>query len=447
MKSIEELSPKEFLLSLIHQQVQPALGCTEIGIVSLAAAKASSLLPGKFRTAIVYTSPYVFRNDSRVGVPRLGRCGMKTIAAAGIILKNPIKMLNCLDDLTPETIEEAKKLGDIDNPAITIEVDFNSHPVYTRVVAKDDQNNESDVIIKYSHANIIQAKLNGKETLDPSAISGESTMGYDFDEKVDTLTIHHVHDLCQTLTMEELNFLEDGVKMNRIVQEEGFAHPDETAITRVWQGILQGKDKDTCFKKDHWMTKVLANTCAAVDARMYGCPLPVMTSSSSGDHGLTVSIPQDVYAKEFNVDQLTMLRALAFAHFITWKIKSKVGHLCGMCGSALAAGCGAVGGLAFQKGWDWQKINDLLNMHLVSQGGILCDGAKPSCSFKILASLVCGFLCLTIADGGGKIAHRDGLVHNSVEETINNLGKYSKTTQSSIILNVVDLLNAMSKIK
>lgn len=447
MKTIDELSPKEFLLALIHQQVQPALGCTEIGIVSLAAAKASSLLPGAFRSAIVYTSPYVFRNDSRVGVPRLGRCGMKTIAAAGIILKNPLKMLNCLDDLTPETIEQAKKLGEIDNPAINIEVDFNSHPVYTRVVAKDDQNNEADVVIKYNHSNIIQAKLNGKETLDPSAIRGESSSGYDFDEKVDVLTIHHVHDICKTLTMEELAFLKDGIKMNRVVQEEGYAHPDEEAITKVWQQVLKGKDEDTCFKKDHWTTQILSDTCAAVDARMYGCPLPVMTSSSSGDHGLTVSIPQDVYAKKFNVPELTMLQALAFAHFITWKIKSKVGHLCGMCGSALAAGCGAVGGIAFQKGWDWTKINNLLNMHLVSQGGILCDGAKPSCSFKILASLVCGFLCLTIADGNGKICHRDGLVHNSVEETINNLGKYSKSTQSSIILNVVDLLNAMSKIK
>lgn len=446
MKTIDQLSPKEFLLTLVKQQVQPALGCTEIGIISYACAKASSLLPGKFSHATVYTSPYVFRNDSRVGVPRLGRCGMKTIAAAGIILKNPVKMLSCLDDLTPETIEQAKKLGAADNQAINVEVDFNSHPVYTRVLASDDQGNEADVIIKYSHSNIVQAKLNGKETLDPSAISGESGVGYDFDSKVDTLSIHDVYDLCKQLTIEEISFLKAGIEMNRLVQEEGYAHPDETAITRVWQKILQGEDKNTCFKKDHWMTKVLADTCAAVDARMYGCPLPVMTSSSSGDHGLTVSIPQDVYARQFNVPELLMLQALTFAHFITWKIKSKVGHLCGMCGSALAAGCGAIGGIAFQMKWDWVKINDLLNMHLVSQGGILCDGAKPSCSFKILASLVCGFLSLTIADGG-KIAHRDGLVHESVEETINNLGKFSKSTQNSIILNVVDLLNAMSKIK
>ncbi|XQP55154.1 MAG: L-serine ammonia-lyase, iron-sulfur-dependent, subunit alpha [Mycoplasmoidaceae bacterium] len=446
MKTIDQLTPKEFLLTLIHQQVQPALGCTEIGIVSLAAAKASSLLPDKFKTAIIYTSPYVFRNDSRVGVPRLGRCGMETIAAAGIVLKNPLKKLSCLDDLTPETIEQARKLG-ADSSAIKVEVDFKSHPVYTRCVALDEKGNEADVIIKYSHDNIIQAKLNGKETLDPSEIAGESASGYDFDSKVDQLSICHVHDICKTLTLEELAFLRDGLKMNEIVQEEGYKHPDETAITKVWQGILNGNKTESCYTQNHWTTKVLANVCAAVDARMYGCPLPVMTSSSSGDHGLTVSIPQDVYAKEFKVDEITKLQALAFAHFITWKIKSKVGHLCGMCGSALAAGCGTIAGIAYQKGWTWDRINDLLNMHLVSQGGILCDGAKPSCSFKILASLSCGFLCLTIAEGGGKICHRDGLVHQSVEETINNLGKYSKTTQDSIILNVVNLLNSMSKIK
>ena len=131
MKPIEKLTPKEFLLTLIKQQVQPALGCTEIGIISYACAKASSLLPGKFASATVYTSPYVFRNDSRVGVPRLGRCGMKTIAAAGIILKNPDKKLSCLDDLTPETIEQAKKLGDADNPAINVEVDFKYSDILT----------------------------------------------------------------------------------------------------------------------------------------------------------------------------------------------------------------------------------------------------------------------------------------------------------------------------
>ena len=249
------------------------------------------------------------------------------------------------------------------------------------------------------------------------------------------------------LTMDDIYFLKEGVEMNRRVQEEGYAHPDDAAITRVWQKILQGQDQNTCLKKDHWMTQILADTCAAVDARMYGCPLPVMTSSSSGDHGLTVSIPQDVYAKKFNIPELEMLQALTFAHFITWKIKSKVGHLCGMCGSALAAGCGAIGGIAYQMKWEWTKINDLLNKHLVSQSGIICDGAKPSCSFKILASLICGFLSLTIAEGGGKIAHRDGLVHESVEETINNLGKFSKSTQDAIIKNVVEMLNDMSKLK
>ncbi|MCQ2747960.1 MAG: hypothetical protein MJ223_01675 [Mycoplasmoidaceae bacterium] len=231
MKSIDKLTKKEFLLALIHQQVQPALGCTEIGIVSLAAAKASSLLKGKFKTAIVYTSPYVFRNDSRVGVPRMGRCGMPTIAAAGIILKNPVKKLSCLDDLTPKTIAQAKDLGE--SGAIDVRVDYKSHPVYTRVEAKDDKGNVACVTIQYKHDNIISARLNGKETLDPSEVSGECSSGYDFDEHVDDLTIADSYNECKKLQLKDLKFLNDGIKMNQTVVDEGYAHPDEIALTNV----------------------------------------------------------------------------------------------------------------------------------------------------------------------------------------------------------------------
>ena len=449
MKTINELSPREFVLTLVKQQVQPALGCTEIGIVSLACAKASSLLKTKLKSARVTVSPYVFRNDSRVGVPRLGRCGMKVIAAAGLILKNPLKLLNCLDDLTVETIAASKKLGAHDNKTIAIDVDYSSHPVYTRCQATDTKGNEADVIIQYSHDNIIQAKLNGKETLDPSQIKGEvGGEDFDFDARVDQLTIQKVFEVCQKLKKEEVEFLKDGIEMNDKVVKEGYKNPDPNSLSNVFIKLARtGKECYGFGGKKSWTTKVLAAVCYAVDARMYGCPLPVMTSSRSGDHGLTVSIPQQIHAQEFKVKELTFLRACMFAHFVTWKIKSKVGHLCGMCGSVVGAGAGTIAGLAFQRGWEWSKVNDLINMYLVSASGIICDGAKPSCSFKILSALSAGFLCMAMADNGGKLEHKDGIVHRNVEETISNLGKYSKTTQDSIIVNVVDLLNAMQKLQ
>ena len=117
-----------------------------------------------------------------------------------------------------------------------------------------------------------------------------------------------------------------------------------------------------------------------------------------------------------------------------------------MCGSALAAGAATVCGIAYQRNWTWNRIQDLLNMHLASQAGVVCDGAKPSCSFKIMASLTAGFLCLAIAENNGKISHKDGIVHKDVEQTINNLRDYSKATQADCVVSMVDIMSAMAKL-
>jgi L-cysteine desulfidase len=42
-----------------------------------------------------------------------------------------------------------------------------------------------------------------------------------------------------------------------------------------------------------------------------------MASNDSGDHGLTVILPQLLYSQEKNTSNLTMLRAIAFANLIT----------------------------------------------------------------------------------------------------------------------------------
>ncbi len=443
---MKKMNKKEYLLKLLHQQVQPALGCTEIGIVSLAAAKAGKLLPGKVVGATVHVSPYVYRNDGRVGVPRLGTCGMKVITAAGLLLKNPEKKLNCLDDLTPATIKQAFKFGAINNPAIVEHVDYKAHPVYTKVCAIDNRGNKSEVTIKFMHDNIVSAKLNGKETLKSAKKSAGGEKEIDFDKIVDQLKIKEVYQICKTLTLKEIKFLNDGVLLNQKVRIEGLKHPEPHSLSKVWQRMLSKDSSSFGFVRESWTAQILGYLCAAVDARMYGCPLPVMSSARSGDHGLTVTIPQNIHAKFFDVKRIKLLQSVAFAHYITWKIKSKIGHLCGMCGSAVAAGAATTCGIAFQRGWSWQKINDLLNMHLASQAGIVCDGAKPSCSFKIMSSMICGFLCLSIIENGGKIAHKDGIVHKDVEHTINNLKAYSKATQENCVEAMVDIMTKMAKL-
>jgi L-cysteine desulfidase len=113
---------------------------------------------------------------------------------------------------------------------------------------------------------------------------------------------------------------------------------------------------------------------------MEGCPLPVMASCDSGDHGLTIALPQYVYHIKEKTSLLVMLKGVALANLITWKIKKNIGSLSAYCGSVIAAATGAIAGIGLQRNHSVKQINDLINYCLCSFAGSICDGAKLSCS-------------------------------------------------------------------
>ena len=69
--------------------------------------------------------------------------------------------------------------------------------------------------------------------------------------------------------------------------------------------------------------KVRAKAMAAAgsDARMNGCELPVVINSGSGNQGITASVPIVVFAKELQVSEETMYRALVISNLATIHIK------------------------------------------------------------------------------------------------------------------------------
>ena len=59
-------------------------------------------------------------------------------------------------------------------------------------------------------------------------------------------------------------------------------------------------------------------------------------------------------------------------------------------------------------------------------GGMVCDGAKASCSAKIAAALNTAFLALDMARKGMAFETGDGLVKNGAEETIQSIGRMAR---------------------
>ena len=75
-----------------------------------------------------------------------------------------------------------------------------------------------------------------------------------------------------------------------------------------------------------------AYAAAGSDARMNGCPMPVVINSGSGNQGITVSVPVIIYAQEHSVPREKLLRALVAANLISIHQKSYIGSLSAYCG-------------------------------------------------------------------------------------------------------------------
>ena len=153
---------------------------------------------------------------------------------------------------------------------------------------------------------------------------------------------------------------------------------------------------------------------------MGGAMIPVMSNSGSGNQGICATNPVCVYAKENENTEEELIRALMLSHLTAIYIKQSLGKLSALCGCVVAS-IGSSCGITYLMGGDYERICCSVKNMIANLTGMICDGAKPSCSLKITSGVSTALLSSLLAMEGKCVTAEEGIVDDCVDKSIRNL--------------------------
>lgn len=407
-------------LDILKDQVTPALGCTEPIAVALAVAKARETL-GSFPDKIkIKVDRNIFKNALAVGIPGTKEKGLHMAVALALLAGKSEYGLEVLKDITSKDVLKAKEI--IKRNIIDVTIARNIVGLYVEVEAFSNLG-KTKVIIKDKHDNIVIVQRNDQVIFKKAEAEQQQVS---LIQSMKKMRIRDFVEFADRVDIKLLDLVEKGIKMNKKIAEAGMA----SKYGKVLGDGLSVHDMDY---KDY--AKYL--TSVASFARMSGYPLPVMSCAGSGNHGLTAILPVVAVGEKKRLDPDKLIRGVALSLLVTIYVKSFTGTLSPVCGCGVAAGVGASAGITYILGGSIEQIEGAIKNMIGTLAGIICDGGKPGCAFKLSVSVDAAIECAMMALNDVVISSDDGIVDETAEKTVYNLGKVSTegmaTTDEAIL--------------
>jgi L-cysteine desulfidase len=408
----------DFLLTEIKNSIQIATGCTEPAAIALNAAVARKHTPGTIQKAAIRMDMGLLKNAMFVGIPGASGRGVELCAALGMVSGDPGDAMNVLSKIKPGHEEAARSLV----PLISVAPQEGCEELYIETILSTNRETTRVITWKnHDHIALVEHPPFSSFAPEASDVSG----------RLKEFNLEDIKAFADTVELEKIAFLEEGIAMNRRIAEKGLELGFGRSLSALNRNNLWG---------DTLIPHVQMITGAASFARMTGVPLPVMIATGSGNQGITIFLTVAAAAEKLKTPREKLLRGLALAMGVNVLAKSYLGTLAPICACGVASGLGASVGIVYILDGTVPQMMGAVRSMIGGITGMICDGAKEGCANKVAISAATAALSAMTAVSDFSISGSDGILAEDIHGVLRNmeyLAKQGMTDTNRIILDIM----------
>lgn len=420
------------LLSVIKNEMKPALGVTEIGAIALACSKARQAVGGELNKIEVTTDPGIFKNGYSCMIPGTSEMGNELAAILGALVGKSDLGLEVLKGVKEEDVARAKMLRDDKIAEVSVKRGLTEILVDATVTT---DKGKGRAVIKDAHTNIVLVEVDGNVVYSSEGKEREEEEKGKEVFDITSLKVIDFKKFVDEVPFEDIKFVLDAVRMNKELGQEGMKGAGMGVGVAISDLIEKGEITDDMTAYAQLLTAY------SVDARMGGVPKPAMSIAGSGDHGIIATMPLVAVAEKKGIGEEKLARAIALSYLVTLYIKKLSGKLSAFCGCAVDAGTGASAGIVYLLGGSEKQIEYAINNMAANITGIICDGGNLGCTLKAATGASAAVMSALLSLKDVVIPENSGIVGETVEETMKNIGKIASPGMLKTDETILDILS------
>ncbi|MFZ2955590.1 MAG: L-serine ammonia-lyase, iron-sulfur-dependent, subunit alpha [Candidatus Ozemobacteraceae bacterium] len=431
-----------FVDKLLINELRPALGCTE----PISVAFTSSLASRHIREAgdeideiLVDLDKNVFKNGKVVKIPApVPMRGNLHAAPLGAIIAQPDLGLQILQGLDEETCRRALSL--VEEGRVKIRLDSKPTELFVQVSIRGKKGHLVIARCQGRHDRVVYLRVDDRVLTDTESEARADTSSLPTEKNSsinqNPVPARELFDFLADWSPPQpiIDRLEESMTMNLKVMEAG--------LSGIGTGVgVKLRELGTHECRQNLM---ISRCAAAVDARMAGYSLPVMSVTGSGNQGLVIFLSHRLRADLLGNSRTELYRSLIFAIHLASRIKAVSGRLSALCGCVIAAGMASAAGITRLEGGSWKEVEAAFHIMAADIMGILCDGAKASCALKVATGVNSLFRAVNLARKGFVIPPDEGIIGRTLEETMQNIGKIANPGMIQTDVEILKILENKS---